>query len=292
MLRSVKIILFFLCLTGISFAEDAQNVVPDTVDQRTATIQFNDEIRRTSRRLRELEGGVSLTSGVTGILPVANGGTGLDNSATAANSIPYFSSTGTMGNIGIGTTGYVLLAGSPPYWGENITSFTAGDYFLAGIPIVGMTTSGSATKVAEFKLNRPGTLRIKFYLSKNGGTTAYGQIYRNGSAVGTLQSTLTKASFSEDISGWSKDDLCQLYIYNSNAGNETYGVNLELYEGTPALTAFSDVTYPVSKRYLGANDPTTNLSTLGNIGDEYMRSSGGASTTLYVKTAATTWTAK
>lgn len=63
-----------------------------------------------------MEDGIPLLTGTTGILSVSRGGTGQDLSTVAQNTIPYFSSTGTFGNIGIGTTGYYLAAGSPPVW--------------------------------------------------------------------------------------------------------------------------------------------------------------------------------
>lgn len=61
-------------------------IVPPVVSQESgyerigdftkeSNVIFNDQLRRTVRRLRDIESGVSLTTGVTGILPLANGGT-------------------------------------------------------------------------------------------------------------------------------------------------------------------------------------------------------------------------
>jgi hypothetical protein len=110
-----KILLMFLLMTTAGYATDETDVLK-SLETPADLGQVNDNFRRTATRLRAIEAGVSLTTGVTGILPTANGGTGKDFSAVAANAIPYFSSTGTMGNIGIGTTGYVLTAGNPPSW--------------------------------------------------------------------------------------------------------------------------------------------------------------------------------
>lgn len=123
-----KILFILLTLLSTVHAADEQNYVPENADSKAIVNGFNDEIRRTSRRLRDLEGGISLTTGVTGILPVANGGTGKDLSTAATGTIPYFSSTGVIGNIGIGTSGYVLTSnGSYPSFQPSNT---------LGIPVI------------------------------------------------------------------------------------------------------------------------------------------------------------
>lgn len=187
--------------------------------------------------------------------------------------------------------GSPIFNGVDKFIGGNSTpQFSAGDYFVGGLFKVGINpTSTTPTKVLELYIPRSGTLRIKFFLAAN-AATANGQIYRNGSAVGTLRSNAsTGASYSEDISGWSVGDLCQLYVYNSSGANDTYGIGLSLFEGTPITTTFNDTTYPVTREYTGTIAP---IAAHGNVGDTYLRDSGGASTTLYVKTAAGTWTAK
>lgn len=201
-----------------------------------------------------------------------------------------------------GTSGHFLKtqgAGANPTWAavtyaSLVGAFTAGDYFVGGDFVAGEIQGTSPTKVGEVYVPRSGALRIKFSLAKGGGTTVYGQIYRNGVAVGTLQSTATSTGveFSEDISGWSAGDLCQLYIYNSNGAQDTMGIGPVLYEGTPISVSVNQSSYAHSRDYAGTKDPSTAWTGLGNIGDTYRRTSGGASTTLYVKTGATTWTAK
>lgn len=240
-------------------------------------------------------GWVSLQAGLTTPISVANGGTGGDFSATPQGYVPFFSATGVISALAPGTNGQVLVtegASANPQWGTIFTAFTAGDYFVSGNFRAFNATDVTPTKVLEVYINRGGTLRIKFYLTKTGGTTGFGQIYRNGSAVGTLQSTATEANFSEDISGWSPGDLVQLYTYNSNGAQNTYGIGLTLYEGTPLLPAVNYNTYQTPFVYKGSITPVSNFNGLGNIGDIFMLSGGGASTTLFVKTAASTWTAK
>lgn len=69
------------------------------------------------------------------------------------------------------------------------------------------------------KASPTSSLRIKFeLLTPNGTTYCSGQIYRNGNAVGTFQTTWSTSyvTYSEDISGWGPGDLVQLYGMNDN----------------------------------------------------------------------------
>jgi len=64
------------------------------------------------------------------------------------------------------------------------------------------------------------TLRISFDLkAETEGTTVYGQIYRNGTAVGTLRSTTTTSftTFTEDIGGWNPGDEIQLWVRTTDS---------------------------------------------------------------------------
>ena len=71
------------------------------------------------------------------------------------------------------------------------------------------------TKLKEIALNDDyDGARLKFDMRvANAGYFGYGRIYKNGAPVGTEQSTdeETAATFSEDFSGWKKDDLIQIY---------------------------------------------------------------------------------
>lgn len=65
------------------------------------------------------------------------------------------------------------------------------------------------------------TLRIKFDIHRTPSVgTVYGKVYRNGSPVGTEQSTVsdTYVQKTEDISGWSQGDLLQIYGKTSGSG--------------------------------------------------------------------------
>lgn len=121
----IKIILVLVlyCLAPVAMAADSTEVVPNTAETKAAINQFNEEIRKTTRRMREIEGGLALDGLlITGILPTEKGGFGVDMSTAPQNSIPFLSSTGVFGNIGIGTTGYTLTsngASTPPSWQQH-----------------------------------------------------------------------------------------------------------------------------------------------------------------------------
>jgi len=93
----------------------------------------------------------------------------------------------------------------------------SGIYHSVAAPTNRSSTATSATKIKEIKVFLSGTFEVAFTLWSTGGATVYGQVYRNGVAIGTLRSTTstTSVEFTEDISGWEIGDLCQLYIYAS-----------------------------------------------------------------------------
>lgn len=220
-------------------------------------------------------------------LSVANGGTGVDNSAATANNFLYFSSTGVIGNRALSNTDYGNVAGA----------YTAGTYLICTIPII--TNVGTSftvyTKMLEIRIPRGGTLTIKFGISayNDGARTGFGKIYRNGSAVGTERTSSGSgtdwADYSEDISGWTAGDLLQIYSKIDAASAIVLVGALRLYTGLPVIEALSSsiATLPVTYFIDGAATPSTlKLNTLGNIGDRIIRNDNGVN---YVKTAATTW---
>ncbi|MEA3324405.1 MAG: hypothetical protein U9Q37_04615 [Euryarchaeota archaeon] len=75
------------------------------------------------------------------------------------------------------------------------------------------------TKIKELVVAgfiKSGTLRIKFDMMATAqpGDTSYGQIYRNGVAVGIERSVTgsSYSTFSEDIAGWSGHDTIELWV--------------------------------------------------------------------------------
>jgi hypothetical protein len=119
-----------------------------------------------------------------------------------------------------------------------VVPWVVGDNYEQGANAQRGVNSTTAVKLKEIRLQRKGNLRISFNLwSGDASATAYAQIYRNGSAVGTLRSTtsMSAVGFTEDISGWSLNDLCQLYVW---ASSTTYGAfvnNFQLHVGNATL---------------------------------------------------------
>lgn len=114
-------------------------------------------------------------------------------------------------------------------------SAIAGDYFIIGAHTQRDKGGTAKTKIKEIIMPRPGTFRIKFDLSRTSGTMS-GQIYRNGDAVGTQRDKSSGSyddytTYSEDISGWTTGDLCQLYCWCNNAVSSGSVQNFRIYEG-------------------------------------------------------------
>jgi len=93
--------------------------------------------------------GLPLTTGVTGTLPIANGGTNITSYTTG--DILYASATNTLSKLAVGTNGYVLtLAGGVPTWAAassgsgTVTSVS----FTGGIISVATATTTPALTVA------------------------------------------------------------------------------------------------------------------------------------------------
>jgi len=99
--------------------------------------------------------------------------------------------------------------------------YIAGNDVLVAASAVRTESAGVLTKKKEIQMLRGGALRVKFDLmSDNPAKLAYGQVYKNGVAQGTLQSTnsTTYVTFTEDLAGWVPGDLVQLYIRTETAG--------------------------------------------------------------------------
>lgn len=109
-----------------------------------------------------------------------------------------------------------------------VYDFVGTDYF--GINEVEIsTTSTTLTKVKEFAWSEQSvsTITTRFNLHTTSTGTATGQIYKNGSAIGTLRSTTDAAyvTYDEALGPWSYSDLLQLYLKTSNAAYPAYNKN-------------------------------------------------------------------
>lgn len=246
-------------------------------------------------------GWVAVTAPAALPLSLANGGTGVALADPNADRIIFWDDSA-------GQTTFLTPGTGLTISGTTITSgfqdYAAGTYRVLG-PSKWSTigTTATYTKILEYIVPRAGTLTIKFWLmNDNAGQPGLAKIYRNGSAVGTEQSSSsgTAEQFSEDIAGWSSGDLLQLYVKSNNGNSQGAGF-LEAFSSIPTIEGANTLGGFLESGgvtvYSGATSPTgfLNAGTInntGNVGDLYMNTGGGASTTLYVKTAATTWTAK
>lgn len=175
---------------------------------------------------------------------VAAGKVGTDSLASGAVTDAKVTSVGgskiTAGSIPSGKFQAGAIAGADIADGAvaraKIGSYTAGDYVIVGSDAEKTTTATSYTRVKEIVVTRTGTLRVKFDLaSGSAGINAYGRVYRNGVAVGTARNTtsVTPTTYTEDISGWSPNDLCQVYAYTQNGSYPAKVTNFRLYTGAP-----------------------------------------------------------
>lgn len=96
------------------------------------------------------------------------------------------------------------------------------------------TNSTSYIKLKEIKVNEAfdGVMRIKFDIHDGAGFAVYGRIYKNGSPIGTEQTTQsgTYVTKSEDFTvALVADDLLQIYSKSANSGNYALIRNFRLY---------------------------------------------------------------
>lgn len=98
-----------------------------------------------------------------------------------------------------------------------LSSVTAGDYVIHSSTALKYTLSETLDKVKESKIGIGGQLRIKFTGRCTPGGSA--RVHKNGVAVGTTRIlNSSTVEFIEDISGWAKDDLVQIYAQTNNGG--------------------------------------------------------------------------
>jgi hypothetical protein len=105
------------------------------------------------------------------------------------------------------------------------------DNILFNNPTERYVQGTTVTKLKETRVCNMGKIRTYFEMRSAGtGNTAYGQVYKNGVAVGTLRSTTstTYVSFTEDIDGWFGGDLYQIYGYALLSAGYCYVQNQQI----------------------------------------------------------------
>lgn len=129
------------------------------------------------------------------------------------------------------TTGYlVVIADTGKSWeftGASATTVWSDSDTLGGANSEETSTDAGYTKIKEIVINQAltGARNISFDIKSNdGATTVYGRVYRNGSALGTEQTT-TSGTFvtkTESINQtWAANDLLQLYVHSDGAATLT-----------------------------------------------------------------------
>lgn len=129
---------------------------------------------------------VNLASNVTGVLPKANGGTGL--SSLTANSIMTVNSSGNMQSTALTTNGQLLIGGAS---GPVASTITAG----SNISVV--NTSGGIQIAATIPASVVSKTGNDIILNSGGGLTAAGNITFSDSTKGlvyTSKNTVTQAT--------------------------------------------------------------------------------------------------
>jgi len=148
--------------------------------------------------------GLPLTTGVTGTLPVANGGTGIASATAYALLAGGTTSTGAFQSLGTGTSGQVLTSGGAsalPTW----TSLSSGAVYIAG-GIVTSSASLSFTNISTYSklllitshsTTSTSARTLNVALSSNNGTS-YGTA--NAFTVNAISTTSVTAQTIAEIS--------------------------------------------------------------------------------------------
>jgi hypothetical protein len=90
------------------------------------------------------------------------------------------------------------------------------DLIYAGLASAISKTNTTPTKIIQFKVMVGGTIRIHWTLHQVTGDSGYSKIYRNGIAVGVLQTLISNGNdnfLTDDIIGWNIGDLLQVYVW-------------------------------------------------------------------------------
>lgn len=182
-----------------------------------------------------------------------------------------------------------ITAGVIQQFGLNIPYVSGTALETYSMQLVSGTTSSSYQKLKELSpMIRSGVVSVSFAFSSSNTETCNAKIYVNGIAVGTLRtvSNTSPTTYTEDITVIN-GDLLQIYAN----GPANVGVpricNMKVLVTVPSLP--QDLTNSFGKVYRGAGVPN---SIVGDQGDIYLRTDGSTSTTLYINTAPSTWTAK
>lgn len=158
----------------------------NTNDLTLSITQANIDLNACNNATAQFLKTVNLASNVTGVLPKANGGTGL--SSLNANSIMTVNSSGNMQSTALTTNGQLLIGGAS---GPVASTITAG----SNISVV--NTSGGIQIAATIPASVVSKTGNDIILNSGGGLTAAGNITFSDSTKGlvyTSKNTVTQAT--------------------------------------------------------------------------------------------------
>jgi len=121
----------------------------------------------------------------------------------------------------------------------KLVNSAVGDNVILSNDALTTTTSLTYVKLKEIKLARDGDYRVSYQHYISGGGTTYTRIYKNGVAVGVEHTTISTSpvTVTEDVTGFLKDDLLQIYAHQTagtaNVQNEKLkSSTIQLFEVT------------------------------------------------------------
>ncbi len=174
-----------------------------------------------------------LTTGVTGILPLANGGTNASSASAAFNNLSPMTTTGdiiyevsaaTAARLPIGSTGDILtvVAGAPA-WAPPATSGT--------VTSVALTAPSSILSVSGSPITSSGTLALSL------ATQTANTVFAGPSSAGPTAPTF-RALVAADI-----PDLSAVYESVSNFATRTYNNSISLAANTSSPATLAALTF-------------------------------------------------
>jgi hypothetical protein len=204
----------------------AQEVITSYDNSTLAVI--NEELRQSSAGVSSVRKQIAdllplnlaSPTSVTGVLPVANGGT----NATSLTDIGLPSQTGNSGK-------YLTTNGSASSWGSiSVVPVYEADplSIISSNATERTTSSGTYTKLKETAVYGSGVVTVAFDWKMGGAGFSFFRIYKNGVAAGTEQclSGTSYANYSENISV-ANGDLIQVYAKRDTPS--IYIKNLNIY---------------------------------------------------------------
>jgi hypothetical protein len=199
-----------------------------------------------------LAGSIDLTTKVIGIVPVANGGTGLSSAATG--DMLYASAVNTWSKLAAGTNGYVLtLSGGVPTWAAANGGSGSGS---SGWGLTGDASTDSASNFIGTTDAKPLNIRT----NNSNRLTVNSATGFIGIATTTPSSTLdVEGSFGTNISkqtgAATLDNTATVWYFTSNNGTVTL----------PAASGAINRRYVIVNRYGSSRTISSFISISGNI---------------------------